>query len=448
VTSHKFRAFTTLLLTITASLLFVASSAAQTTTPSSLTVLRFNDGGDDRPGRMTTDAAGNFYVTLGSDIAPSGFFEILKYNSQNKLTVIRHLNQPGEFAGKALAVKTDKLGNIYAVGSSSIGGLVVSFTPSGSQRWADHFNGIPVALAVDATGNVYAAGTLSTGNFQSEFAVTKYSSSGKVLWEAIHAGTIKDDVRLTDMQLDSAGNPVLLGTTNIALATLTSTMTTWKLDTQGATLWVRDFVANPHASNNPSGLALDAADSVYATGETGPVVGFAFTVKYDLKGNRQFVLSGDESGGVSVAIDPSGDVLLVGGLTVSNLPPVAVSVVSKYHPNGVKVWTTQVVGAGKVLSDASGNIFVAGSLPQPTINPTGDNYFVSKLSPNGKFLFNKIFPQGQDVSDAAFDTSGNLIVTGHLVDSVGDQKIVTLKLAKGFTPASAHSKNSGRIIAV
>lgn len=437
MTFHKFRALTTLLLTITASLPFAARAAAQTTTTSSLTVLRFTDGGDDLPGRITTDAAGNFYTAAGTDEG-FGFFEVLKYNSQNKLTVIRHQNQPGELGGRALAAKTDKLGNIYAVGFSSIGGLVVSFTPAGSQRWADHFNGIPVAVAVDAAGNVYAAGTRSTGNFQSEFAITKYSSSGKVLWESIHSGTIKDDVRLTDMQLDSAGNPVLLGTTNIALATLTSTMTTWKLDTQGNTLWVKDFVANPHASNNPSGLALDGADSVYATGATGPIGGFAFTVKYDLNGNRQFVLNGDGSGGVSVAIDPSGDVLLVGGVTVSNLPPVAVSVVSKYHPNGVKVWTTQVAGAGKVLSDASGNVFVAGSLPQPTINPTGDNYFVSKLSPKGKFLFNKIFAQGQDVSDAAFDASGNLFVTGDLADSVGNHEIVTLKLAKGFTPATAH----------
>ena len=171
-------------------------------------------------------------------------------------------------------------------------------------------------------------------------------------------------------------------------------------------------------------------------------------MKYDVNGNRQFLLSGNESGGASVAIDHAGDILLLGAIDAPLPPFSGFSIVSKYHPNGVKVWTTQVVGAGKVLSDASGNIFVAGSLPQPTINPTGDNYFVSKLSPNGKFLFNKIFPQGQDVSDAAFDTSGNLIVTGHLVDSVGDQKIVTLKLAKGFTPASAHSKNSGRIIAV
>jgi hypothetical protein len=121
-------------------------------------VLRFTDRGDDLPGRITTDAAGNFYTAAGTDQG-SGFFEVLKYNSQNKLSVIRHQNQPGELGGRALGVKTDKLGNIYAVGSSSIGGLVVSFTSSGSQRWADHFNGIPVAVAVDAAGNVYTAGT-------------------------------------------------------------------------------------------------------------------------------------------------------------------------------------------------------------------------------------------------------------------------------------------------
>ena len=438
MTSHKFHALTTLLFTITASLLFVARAAAQTTTASSLTVLHFASGGDDTPGRIATDAAGSFYIAAGSNIG-RGFFEVLKYSSQNKPTVIRHPNQLGEFGGRAVDAKVDKTGNIYAVGSTTFGGLVASFTPAGAQRWTARFNGTPVAVAVDAADNIYAAGTRETGNFQGEWVIIKYSNSGLTLWEQHHTGTVAhSDVHLTDIRLDSAGNPVLLGITNMLVGFFPSTMTTLKLDSHGNTLWVDDFDPGPHFQVNPRGLVLDRSDSVYATGATGPFSGFGFTVKYDVNGNRQFLLSGNESGGASVAIDPSGDVLLVGGVTVSSLPPVAVSVVSKYHPNGVKVWTTQVAGAGKVLSDASGNVFVAGSLSQPTINPTGDNYFVSKLSPKGKFLFNKIFAQGQDVSDAAFDASGNLFVTGDLADSAGNHEIVTLKLAKGFTPASAH----------
>jgi len=102
----------------------------------------------------------------------------------------------------------------------------------------------------------------------------------------------------------------------------------------------------------------------------------------------------------------------------------------------VKVWTTRIPAPGKVLSDTTGNVFVAGSMPNSNFNPTGEQYFVSKLSATGTLLFTKSFPQGQDVSDAAFDSLGNLLVTGSLINSLGNHEIVTLKLTKGFTPAS------------
>ena len=76
-------------------------------------------------------------------------------------------------------------------------------------------------------------------------------------------------------------------------------------------------------------------------------------------------------------------------------------------------------------------------MPNSNVNPTGEQYFVSKLSPAGKLQFTKSFPQGQDVSDAAFDSLGNLLVTGTLSNSAGIHQIVTLKLAKGFTAATA-----------
>jgi len=436
VTSHKFHALTTLLFTITASLLFVARAAAQTTTASSLTVLHFASGGDDTPSRIATDAAGSFYIAAGSNIG-RGFFEVLKYSSQNKPTVIRHPNQLGEFGGRAVDAKVDKTGNIYAVGSTTFGGLVASFTPAGAQRWTARFNGTPVAVAVDAADNIYAAGTRETGNFQGEWVIIKYSNSGLTLWEQHHTGTVAhSDVHLTDIRLDSAGNPVLLGITNMLVGFFPSTMTTLKLDSHGNTLWVDDFDPGPHFQVNPRGLVLDRSDSVYATGATGPFSGFGFTVKYDVNGNRQFLLSGNESGGASVAIDPAGDILLLGAIDAPLPPFSGFSIVSKYHPNGVKVWTTRIPAPGKVLSDTTGNVFVAGSMPNSNFNPTGEQYFVSKLSATGTLLFTKSFPQGQDVSDAAFDSLGNLLVTGSLINSLGNHEIVTLKLTKGFTPAS------------
>jgi hypothetical protein len=73
---QKFRAVPALLFSVVALLMFVASSAAaQNLVTPTVRVFHFTDGGDDFPGRMTTDAAGNFYVAaqLEDTTQRSGF---------------------------------------------------------------------------------------------------------------------------------------------------------------------------------------------------------------------------------------------------------------------------------------------------------------------------------------------------------------------------------------
>jgi hypothetical protein len=437
MTCHKSRPGTNLLFSLAALLMSFTSSAALAASSvnaaaPSVNVFHFSDGGNDLAGRMTTDAAGNFYVAAQlDDIAHPSGFAALKYNSDGTLNgAFRYKPIPGDFNGVAREVKVDKLGNIYAVGDTSLGGLVVSFTSTGQQRWAHHFSTTGTALALDADGNVYAAGTRVTGAFQGEWVIVKYTSGGQIVWRRQRTGAAGGDVRLTDMELDSAGNPVVLGTTNILASTVTNTMTTWKLDTQGNTSWVRNFIALPVKVQTPAELAIDATGNVYATGGTSPPEGdaIAFTVKYDANGNRKFVLTGAGAGGASVAIDPSGDILLTGGNFIRGHPFVITA--SKFHANGVKVWATQLAGGGqKIVSDAKGSVFVAGAdLNADPTNAGPSDYLIAKLSPAGTVLFNFRFTRGDEVSDATVDPSGNLLVTGSAVTPSFDNDIFTLRL--------------------
>lgn len=403
------------------------AEARATTPANSVTVLHFTDGGDDHPGRMTADAKGNVYIAGELDfLNHSSGFGVLKYNSQNKLQVIRRKNVAGEFQGETQAVQLDAQGNIYASGSTTLGGLVMSFTPSGSKRWEQRFDGEPIAIAIDASGNVYAGGT-GGKNASPEWVIVKYSNSGKVLWEKQHAGTGSGDSSLTDLQLDFAGNPIAFGWTNHELATLTRTITTLKLDPHGNILWTQDFVAVSKFDQLPKGLALDPTGSVYITGGTNPPEGVTtpFTLKYDSTGALKFKLTGNGAGGSSVAIDPAGDVLLTGDILNFGRPTFITA--SKVHPDGTKVWTTPIQGTGKILADGSGNVFVAGLLQSA--------YFLTKLSPQGTLQFGTFFTQGSEFRDAAFDSSGNLFLTGDVQNALFQHDIITLKLPKGFTPA-------------
>lgn len=406
------------------------SAAAPALVSPPVTMFHFTDGGEDIPGRMTTDAAGNFYIAAQLDdiFHPSGF-AVLKYNFSGMLQgAFRYKPAAGEFNGVAREVKLDKLGNIFGVGDTSLGGVVVSFTSTGAQRWARHFSTSGIALAVDASGNVYAAGTHVTGNFQGEWVIVKFTSAGQVVWTKRRTGTSAGDVRLTDIQLDPAGDPVVLGTTNIPVGAVTNTMTTWKLDVNGNTRFAKDFVAVAGVGQIPAGLAIDSAGSVYATCTTNPPEGnqIPFTVKYDASGNRMFVLSGTGAGGAAVAIDPSGDILLTGAKILQGVP--AIITASKFHANGGKVWVANVAAGEKIVSDAAGNVFVAGSIPNAdTTNVGPSDYRITKLSPSGAVLFQSRISAGDEVTDAVVDPLGNVLVTGDVLNARFEHDILTVR---------------------
>ena len=112
--AKKFRVVPCLLFTLATLLTVPSASIAQTqsvaaTTAPTVTKFHFTDNGDDRAGRMTTDAAGNFYVSAAlaavDPLSHAPGFAVLKYDFNGKLQgAFRYKNAPGEFQGVAQAV--------------------------------------------------------------------------------------------------------------------------------------------------------------------------------------------------------------------------------------------------------------------------------------------------------------------------------------------------------
>jgi hypothetical protein len=141
----------------------------------------------------------------------------------------------------------------------------------------------------------------------------------------------------------------------------------------------------------------------------------ASTVKYDPNGVLKFVLQGKDAGGTSVAIDPAGDILLTGEVlhfgTASSIEA------TKIHPSGAKVWVTQIPATGKIVSDSTGNVFVAGF-----------GFTITKLSPGGAVLFTSSPLPGDTVTDAVVDPFNNLLVTGDGLNAQFTHDIFTVRL--------------------
>ena len=358
-------------------------------------VFRFAKPFDDRSARMTTDAAGNFYIAASFDdlVHPNGF-GVLKYSADGKLLGAFHFNEA--FAAFANDVKVDENGNIYAGGTGAPGGLIVSFDPSGKTRWSHVLGEVVTTLALDKAGNVYAGGTIN----QTSMVVAKFTADGRHLWQTSHRGTtpvpcglgaLTPGSCLTDMKLDNNDNVIAFGfSTNAGPNTDNTTL---KIDPQGKLLWARNFAQQPQFNKVPAAGAADHDNAVYATGQgVDPFTGerFPYTLKYDTNGKLISALTGAGNGGVAVAVDPAGNILLSGFTFFQGNP---VSAASKFDPSGKQLWATQIPGSGQIVSDAEGNVFTSAS-----------DYTVTKLNPAGTIVWT--FQESSQFSEFATTGSG------------------------------------------
>jgi hypothetical protein len=391
-------------------------------------LFRFAKPFDDRSSRMTTDAAGNFYIAAGlDDTHHLNGFAVIKYSAQGKLLGSFHFQPKSLSAGFANDVKVDANGNIYAGGYTLFGALVMSFDPSGRTRWTRLLGSAFTidqidALALDQSGNVYAGG-IQGGSMM----VAKFTANGNLLWQKLHQGTAPGS-GVADVQLDSKGNLIVFGDTTNAGPGLDTTVL--KINPQGKLLWTRNFTESPDFNKVPRAGAVDHNDGIYATGDALDIVtgdSFPYTLKYDADGNLSFLLTGPGIGGSSVAVDPAGKILLTGSTLVQSSP---ISTASKFDPSGKKIWVTQIPSTGEIVSDTKGNVFVSGGA-----------YTVAKLNPAGAIVWT--FQGSSEFSEfsttgSVVDPSGNLIVTGTGFDfKAGQNDIVTLKFPRTFDPHAA-----------
>jgi hypothetical protein len=406
-----------------------SNPSTQTANPQ---VLVFSDGGDDRTfGHATSDAAGNLYIPaeLGNPHL-TNTFGVIKYSAQGKLTGEFHFDPKSLGNGFAQDVKVDAAGNVYACGFTfPFGGLVISFDPSGKTRWTQIIgNDRLSSMVFDQSGNLYVGGD-SAGRI----LVAKLTTGGTLLWRRQHQGATTAGAAVTSVQLDSKGELVVVGATGNSGFLLDTTVL--KLDPQGHILLAQDFGEGPGFNTVPLGAALDHNDGIYATGTalntfTGEAV--PYTLKYDTNGNRQLVLTGAGNGGLAIAVDPAGDIVLHGSTLIQST---AVPTVSMIDPTGTSIFVTQIATSGALTVDSQGNIYVSG-----TSNTV--EFQVVKLNSRGTVVstVNQPVPNFQTIqgiSDSILDPFGNLLVTGFgLPKGAGLDDILVFKLPTGSKPAA------------
>jgi hypothetical protein len=352
----------------------------------------------------------------------------------------------------ARGVATDSAGNAYVVGytygalpgntyNGGADAFVAKLDPSGTVQWIRQFGGgfddYAVAVATDRDGNVYVLGASNGGLFvpwktlgTMDVFLAKYSTDGVQLANGYYVSTA--DKEPTGIAVDgSRGIAYVTGWSGSGMMLLASFETIQLRQLAGG-------VAPPPVPGSwqTYGIASDdRSGSVYLSGNqvasgggnNGLLAAFTSDLKYIWSVSQVGLGSPDSTRLRGVAVGANGDVYVSGvddGATLGSSPTAAYR-----SSNGALIWRTETPGdstgypqALAVAVDRAGNVFSAGTtsrsldgLPTPTV---GAAYLIKYDGTTGTPLALSELRAGSDsgVMGVAVDPSGNVWAVGACTD--------------------------------
>ncbi len=421
---------------------------------------------------ITTDSAGNTYVTGSREIAselpePSTDVFVTKLDAAGNIVFTTTFGGKAADQGNAIAV--DPSGNIWVGGSTSSenfplhnasqtslgtgypeeSGFLVELAPDGTVIYSSYFGGLQGGssvngIAIDQTGNLYLTGTTDA----SDFPTTPGLPTGTVESNGITPVSGAFITKLDAMSLQVNYSALLVG--GDVECSCCSTCFLSARATSGV------------------GIALDAAGDALIAGNSnttnlpvtsGGAAGYgAFAAKINAAGNQLAYLTylGPPSGqlepfgpaqeitATAIAADAAGNAYLTGSTddplfpatsgafqTALNANPAFEPTPSdafaiKISPSGTTVWSTYLGGPGNdaanaISVDSVGDVWLVGGngLGFPSASPPGPGYttapgdFLVELSVNGSSLaFSEESPAGAVGQAVDVDQSGVLHVAG------------------------------------
>lgn len=252
-------------------------------------------------------------------------------------------------------------------------------------------------------------------------------------WAKNFSGFAGAATRITATARDTAGNIYIAGYhTDLTLAMGGTTLTrigtqdafVAKLDAAGTVVWAKGY-GGSGVTAYANALAVDATGNVYLAGKFQsaglttpalPLIGSsdAFAIKLDAAGTtvwaKNFGGSGADTIGNAIAVDGTGNVILVGNFKTANLTTPALTKIGsqdafalKLDGNGITLWAKNYGGAGAMATgaavavDGTGNLYLGGyfstpALTTPALTAIGNqDAFAFKLDSDGTTLWAKNF---------------------------------------------------------
>lgn len=238
-------------------------------------------GGDDRPGGVVTDAAGNAYIagttTVAGGTTDIVILKVLGTDPAGPLSGdLLWARQYGGSSGRddaAEALATDAAGNIYVTGDSvnaagNLDVVTIKYRPDGTRAWVRLLDSpskkLDRGLVISVRGAaVYVAGVSRRAGSADDVVLIKYSTAGKREWVRHYDDPLHLSERVTGIA--STGNSVYLcGAGKVGVAAPGDALLL-KYDTKGALKWAR-YAGGKAGADMWNDVAVNGKGQVHVTG--------------------------------------------------------------------------------------------------------------------------------------------------------------------------------------
>src|SRR3989344_946358 len=245
----------------------------------------------DKDGSIYT--AGSVFGSKNSDIW------IRKYDSSKNILWTKQINDFADYpenssllpTNQVLSLVVDNDNNLYAggfVGANEVGSIsnqgylwITKFDSSGNIIWQDKESGLGKVkgLAVDTENNLYATGQAFFSQTANDIWIRKYNSSGQEVWTKTFTTDVISSVANRVLPGDDEGFAIAVSTDGNIYVTgyidaFASQPTRWedirttKLDSSGNVLWTKIFDSPDNDHDHGYGIATDTEGNAIVVGRS------------------------------------------------------------------------------------------------------------------------------------------------------------------------------------
>jgi uncharacterized delta-60 repeat protein len=304
----------------------------------------------------------------------------------------------------------------------------------------------PYAMAVDLSNNIIVTGRMTGNGTNYDYATLMYSSAGQPRWTNFYNGPTNSDDVAYSVAIDSSNAVIVTGYSITSASYQDYDYLTIKYSSAGLPLWTNRY--NGNALDMARAVAADSSNNVIVTGYSysGSAADYA-TIKYSGSGtpvwtNRYSRYNGHTKRHCfarALAID-GGNNIIVTGISAGSLGDEFATV--KYSSTGIPLWTnlSNAAGVGSagplaMAVGSSNDVIVTGYL---TASAGNQDYATIKYSSAGQPLWTNVYNGSANAYDCAAalatDRSNNIIVTGTSTTTGNLSGIVTIQYSSAGTP--------------